>query len=226
MPKRFLKRPLVSRSERRTSNLDPSWELNVFLNVPYDDQFVDLFLAYISGLIALGLEPRASLEIPGGGARLDKITELIAQCSHSVHDLSRVEVDLNEPVSPRFNMAFELGIVVGLHRKRNRNHTWFVFESNERRLKKSLSDLAEMDPYIHDGTPKGVLGELLNAFVRSPRQPSMQQMERVLELVREVFPDLLAKAGSKTPFKARPFKDLLFIARRLATEVFAQPVSK
>ncbi len=208
-------------SRSLSPQVDASPNLDVFLNVPYDRQFVSLFLAYISGLVALGLEPRASLEIPGGAARLDKITELIASCSQSVHDLSRVELDETEPLTPRFNMPFELGIVVGVHRKHSTGHTWFVFEASERRLKKSLSDLAETDPYIHDGTPHGVLSELLNAFVSSPRQPTMQQMERVFESLRTSSDAILTNVGSKSPFKARAFKELLAAARNIAVGVFA-----
>jgi hypothetical protein len=101
--------------------------VNVFLNVPYDDEFTSLFVAYVAGLVALGLNPRASLEIPGGAARLDKITELIGRCAQSVHDLSRVELDAIDPPTPRFNMPFELGIVAGIHRGRHMGHSWFVF---------------------------------------------------------------------------------------------------
>src|SRR6266700_1127205 len=85
----------VPRSAKHPSRTDrsiqPAANLDVFLNVPYDDQFSSLFVAYVIGLVALGLAPRASLEIPGGAARLDKITDLIGHCSQSVHDLSRVE---------------------------------------------------------------------------------------------------------------------------------------
>jgi hypothetical protein len=35
----------------------------VFLNIPYDKNFERLFLAYIAGISALGLIPRATLEI-------------------------------------------------------------------------------------------------------------------------------------------------------------------
>jgi hypothetical protein len=35
----------------------------VFLNIPYDVQFTDLFLAYMAGIKAYGLVPRATLEI-------------------------------------------------------------------------------------------------------------------------------------------------------------------
>ena len=112
-------------------------------------------------------------------------------------------------------MPFELGIVIGLHRKRKSRHTWFVFEANERRLKKSLSDLAEADPYIHHGTPQGVLSELLNAFVRSPSQPTMQELQFLHSSLVKSLPGVLAKAGSKTPFKARAFQELIATAREL-----------
>jgi hypothetical protein len=55
-------------------------------------------------------------------------------------------------------------------------HEWFVLESVDHRLAKSLSDLNGTDPYIHRGTVAGVFRELCNAFVRSGRQPTIQQM--------------------------------------------------
>jgi hypothetical protein len=84
----------------------------VFLNIPYDGGFRRLYLAYISGLIHLGLKPRATIEIPGGQNRLDKIFDLIRSCRYSIHDLSRVQLDRKPPATPRFNMPFELGLAV------------------------------------------------------------------------------------------------------------------
>src|ERR1700694_758584 len=52
----------------------------VFLNIPYDQQFSPLFLAYVVGIRAYGLIPRATLEIPGGARRLDRIASLIRSC--------------------------------------------------------------------------------------------------------------------------------------------------
>lgn len=78
----------------------------VFLNFPYDHQFEPLFLAYLSGICAYGLTPRVALEIPGGERRLDRIIELIESCRYSFHDLSRVELDLRRPRTPRMNMPF------------------------------------------------------------------------------------------------------------------------
>lgn len=66
---------------------------DVFVNVPYDLPFQDLFLAYIAGLTSLNLHPRATIEIAGGERQLDRIFTLIQACPYSIHDLSRVEVD-------------------------------------------------------------------------------------------------------------------------------------
>jgi hypothetical protein len=129
----------------------------VFLNFPYDRQFEPLFLAYVSGICSYGLTPRVALEIPGGERRLDRIIELIESCRYSFHDLSRVELDLRRPRTPRMNMPFELGLTVMASYYNPKRHTWCVFEKNYRRPQKSLSDLAGTDMYSHDGRPKGVM---------------------------------------------------------------------
>src|SRR6266567_2772909 len=156
-----------------------------FINVPYDDRFQDLYLAYIAGLTSFGLKPTATLGVPGGERRLDRIFELITSCEYSFHDLSRVQVDRTRPQAPRFNMPFELGLVLGwLKTSRRSSHTWFVFESMKGRVSKSLSDLDGTDPYIHDGKLKGIFRELGNALVRSANQPSVGQMKAVYRVIK------------------------------------------
>ena len=92
---------------------------NVFLNIPYDDRFKRFYLAYISGISAFGLVPRATLEIATSTRRLDRILKLISKCRVSLHDMSRVEIDRTPPCTPRFNMPFELGLSVAHARDRN-----------------------------------------------------------------------------------------------------------
>jgi len=120
--------PDVSRAKLDGPSLPAASWLSAFLNVPYDDAFQHLYLAYIAGLAAKGLTPRATLEVPGGVRRLDRILELIATCRYSFHDLSRVEVDTRRPITPGFNMAFELGLVVAWERLHPEGeYLWFVF---------------------------------------------------------------------------------------------------
>ena len=102
---------------------------SVFLNIPYDDAFENLYLAYITGVSAFGLKPRAALEIPSSNRRLERILDLIQQCEYSVHDLSRVELDRTPPRTPRFNMPFELGLTVALEKIAIPGHAWVVCES-------------------------------------------------------------------------------------------------
>lgn len=189
---------------------------SVFLNVPYDSRFQPLYLAYIAGISAFKLVPRATLEIPGGMRRLERIFSLIKSCRYSIHDLSRVQVDRNPPATPRFNMPFELGLAVGWESLHSGEHTWFVFEAKVRRVAKSLSDLDGTDIYIHGGSVDGVFRELGNAFVRSKSQPSFQEMHRILKGLRTELPSILQSAGAQTMFEARAFKDLCVAASALA----------
>lgn len=186
---------------------------DVFLNIPYDKPFQNLCLAYISGISAFGLVPRATLEIPSGARRLDRILQLIQACQYSVHDLSRVELDAKRPPTPRFNMPFELGLSVAWTKISSSEHTWFVYESRIRRLSKSLSDLDGTDAHIHSATVKGVFRELCNAFVGEDRHPTIQQMRKIYQDVTDNLPVILKQAGTHTIYTARSFKDICIAAR-------------
>ncbi len=192
---------------------------SVFLNVPYDPGFENLLLAYIAAISAFGFTPRATLEIPFGQRRLDRILTLIQQSQYSIHDLSRVKLDRKPPATPRFNMPFELGITVALEKTVHRNHAWVVCESMRRRISKSLSDLDGTDAYIHDGTIKGVFREMSNAFVGSSRQPTVTEMMQIYRVLRTQFDSILKKAGAKDPFNARVFSELCILARSAANEL-------
>ena len=175
----------------------------VFLNIPYDSGFRNLYLAYIVGLYQFGLKPRVTLGIPGGDRRLDRIQELIRSCRYSIHDLSRVQLDRTPPVTPRFNMPFELGLAVASAKLKPNAHTWFVFETRIRRVQKSLSDLDGTDPNIHCGTVEGVMHQLCNAFVRRKFRPTVKVMMKAYRKVSSQVNDLTENAGAPDIFAAR-----------------------
>jgi hypothetical protein len=192
---------------------------SVFLNVPYDAKFENLLLAYIVGISAFGFTPRATLEIPFGQRRLDRILSLIRQSRYSIHDLSRVQLDRTAPRTPRFNMPFELGLTVAMERSGDRVHSWIACETVPHRIKKSLSDLDGTDAYIHGGTVAGVFRELGNAFVGSSRQPTVTEMWQIYRLLRAQLRGVLQKAGAKDAFNARVFKELCVRASTAADEL-------
>ena len=214
MPRQQRRKPL--KSPKRTANTE-----SVFLNIPYDAAFENLYLAYISGVSAFGLRPRAALEIATSSRRLDRILDLIRQCEYSIHDLSRVQLDRVRPRTPRFNMPFELGLTVAMEKTVIRDHAWIVCESQRFRLKKSLTDLDGTDPYIHDGTIRGLFRELGNAFVRSQNQPTVDEMMQVYRILRASFNSILYRAGADHPFSARAFRDLSVLASAAAGDLVA-----
>ncbi|MGA3162458.1 MAG: hypothetical protein ABSC77_14720 [Terracidiphilus sp.] len=192
---------------------------SVFLNIPYDDHFKRLYIAYICGLIHLGLKPRATIEIPGGRNRLDKILDLIRSCSYSIHDLSRVQVARNLPfTTPRFNMPFELGLAVAATKIDALPDNWFVFESVPRRVSVSLSDLGGTDANIHNGTPGGVMRELGNAFDRQSinERYSVPKVMKTYKTVSSLVGDILRETGGQGLYEAGVFRGLCVAAGRAA----------
>jgi hypothetical protein len=190
--------------------------IDVFLNIPYDKKSERLFLAYIAGISAFGLVPRATLEIPTSTRRLERIWRLLGSCPISIHDLSRVEIDRTPPPTPRFNMPFELGLCVAWARVNSGQHSWFVLEAKDHRITKSLSDLNGTDVHIHNGRIDELFGALANAFVRHQRQPSVRQMKQVYRDLRKNLIAILRASGARSPFGARAFRDICVVASRSA----------
>jgi hypothetical protein len=186
----------------------------VFLNIPYDTRFKSLYLAYVAGLVELGLTPKATLGISGSTARLDRIFRLIRTCRYSIHDLSRVQLDRTPPPTPRFNMPFELGLAVAWTKLNSRQHTFFVYESKSWRIQKSISDLNGVDPHVHHESPEGVLRQLRNSFVRRRNPPTLTRMMAAYgDLVAAVH-KLSDRKELTTVFEASAFRDLIAIAAR------------
>jgi hypothetical protein len=186
----------------------------VFLNIPYDEEFSSLYIAYIVGLFQLDLVPHIASEIPGPKRRLDRIFELIQSCQYSIHDLSRVEVSVTPTGLPRFNMPLELGMTITWANIHPESHIWSVWESEPNRLQRSASDLNGTDPYIHTGTADGVLSELRNAF-RRDRAPSVPQMLTVYGLVNSALDSILTGNGTRNPYSRGVFLDLCSLSRSL-----------
>lgn len=185
----------------------------VFLNIPYDREFERLYLAYIVGLQHLGYVPCLASAIPGGERRLDRILDLIRRCRYSIHDLSRVELNAVPPATPRFNMPLELGMAITWAKLFPEHHTFFLFETEERRVQKSLSDLNGTDAYVHFGQIEGVFCELRNALARDgAKQPPVLRMLKTYAFVLDKQDRILKNAGTRNIYAASVFRDLCFVA--------------
>jgi hypothetical protein len=136
---------------------DPN--LDVFVNCPFDDEYSDLFAAIVFTVAACGYRLRCALEEnDSGDVRLEKLCRLIGQSSRSIHDLSRVST--NSDGLPRFNMPFELGLVIGAKKfgsKAHRPKTALIMVKEPFKLPAYMSDLGGNDPAAHKNDAKEVV---------------------------------------------------------------------
>jgi hypothetical protein len=125
----------------------------VFLNVPFDRGYRDLFNALVFTIHQCGFVARCALEMDDGSqVRLDKLYGIIGQCRYEVHDLSRVTLDSAHRL-PRFNMPLELGIFLGAKRfggARQRNKRALILERDQWRYQIYCSDIAGQDIRSHN----------------------------------------------------------------------------
>ena len=76
---------------------------DIFLNVPFDEEFQPLFLAYTAGVSAFGTTPRIAPEVDRGEVRLERISSLIAyifesragRIDKSLSDIKGVDVHVH-----------------------------------------------------------------------------------------------------------------------------------
>ena len=135
---------------------------DVFINCPFDEDYLPLFEATLFAVIACGFRPRCSLEVSDGGeVRIDKLYRIIAECRLAIHDLSRVQLGEASKL-PRFNMPLELGIWLGAKRfgARHKNKVCVILDSEKHRYQKFVSDIAGQDPTPHGDSPQQLVAAI------------------------------------------------------------------
>lgn len=146
-------------------NVAAPFERCVFVNCPFDDEYLPLLHAMVFTIHDCGFVARLAVEDTGGREmRIDKITRIVEQSCYSIHDISRVEVSGPSPL-PRFNMPFEAGLALGACRfaaTRTYPRDFLLLDGEPYRDKKTLSDLAGQDARYHHNDP----GQLVSAVRR------------------------------------------------------------
>lgn len=131
------------------------YDQNVFINCPFDNEYKPLFDAIVFAVQDLGFSARSARErLDSGEVRLAKIVELISSSRYSIHDLSRTTLDAATNL-PRFNMPLELGIDMGCRwfGVGSANKAILIFDSDEYRYQKYISDIAGQDIQHHSNDP-------------------------------------------------------------------------
>lgn len=137
---------------------------DIFINCPFDDEYLPLFDAMLFAILACGFDPRCALEHSDGAeVRIEKLYKLIRECGLAVHDLSRVQWSTASQL-PRFNMPLELGIWLGAKRFGNGQKTkvCLILDAEQFRYQRFVSDIAGQDPTPHGNDPLQVVRAIRN----------------------------------------------------------------
>ncbi len=177
----------------------PIRDQSVFVNCPFDQRFKSLFDAVVFAVAICGYKVRSALEIADSGeVRLHKIMRLLEGSRYSIHDLSRVELDVDSGL-PRFNMPIELGIALGmkhLGRAKLRDHSLLVLDTDRFRYQKFASDLAGVDISAHSGKAEKVI-QAVRDFLSTHAQealPSPSMIVGALESFEGALPAMARAA--------------------------------
>lgn len=146
---------------------------DVFVNAPFDDQYLPLLKVLLFTIHACGFVARTALEDVGANEqRLHKIQRLIEESRLSVHDISRIELDGPSKL-PRFNMPFELGLAMGAARYgQAHSRDLLVLCKTRHQDKVALSDLAGQDAKPHNDDPKELM-KCMRTFLASKSKGSV-----------------------------------------------------
>jgi len=145
-------------------------EKDVFVNCPFDPEYLPLLRPLLFTVIDLGFVPRiASERSDSGEIRIEKISTLIGECRYSIHDLSRLQATAAGEFY-RLNMAFELGIEYGSRRFGRallRSKRCLVLEKDQHEFRKAISDLGGIDVKRHNNEPADIVRALREWFVET-----------------------------------------------------------
>ena len=143
---------------------------SVFVNCPFDPEYLPLLRPLLFTIIYLRFTPRvASEHSDSGESRIEKITRLIGQCQYSIHDLSRLRASAPGELY-RMNMPFELGIEYGARlfgSARLRTKRCLVLEKDQHEFQKAISDLAGIDVKRHNNEPADIVRAVRDWFVET-----------------------------------------------------------
>jgi hypothetical protein len=148
--------------------LKGDFDSQVFVNCPFDEDYLSLLRPLLFTVLYLGFVPRiASERLDSGENRIDKICSLIRACRYSIHDLSRLRAQkVGETF--RMNMPFELGIDYGLRyfsRGRPKGKRFLILERDRYEFQKGLSDLSGVDIKAHHNKPDDVVRVIRDWFI-------------------------------------------------------------
>jgi len=153
-----------------------NYNINVFINCPFDDDYLPLMEALIFAVHDCGFIARSALESEDSGeVRIVKIARIIRDCRLGIHDISRTESG-PESGLPRFNMPLELGLFLGAMRFGNKNDkqkSCLILDRAQYRYQRFCSDIAGQDIRDHGLKPENAIKIVRNWLRNLTRNTSV-----------------------------------------------------
>jgi hypothetical protein len=155
---------------------EDAFDLNVFINCPFDEEFAPLLQAMLFCIVYMGFNPRLATERNDAGEnRLAKIKELIEASKYSIHDLSRCQAT-RKGEHFRLNMPFELGIDYGCRQYFGQGREakrFLILEEKRYRFQAAISDISGSDIEAHGGDFQKAVRKVRNWLVSEAAAPSV-----------------------------------------------------
>lgn len=192
------------------------YDENVFINCPFDGEYMPLFRALVFAVQFCGFVPRSALELDDGSeVRIGKIVRIIAESRYGIHDLSRTELDVASQL-PRFNMPLELGLFLGakfygasVHQAK----AAIIFDRERYRYQAFCSDIAGQDIRAHNGGEAELIRAVRDALATWRPERFIPGGSAIYDEYRR-FARALPRLATKTRLRVQEltFNDLVRIA--------------
>jgi hypothetical protein len=192
-----------------------AFETSVFINCPFDADYLPLLRPMLFCVRDLGLEPRIALEaLDSGRPRIEKIIALVRSCKFAIHDLSRLKAKKKGEFF-RLNMPFELGLDVGCRvfgGAEFADKKCLILETERYRYQAAISDLSNSDIAVHGDEPQVALTEVRNWIVSSAgvHAPGPAALwGRFTDFMTDNYDALVARGFSPPDIERLPVPELL-----------------
>ncbi len=182
-----------------------SFDKNIFINCPFDENYInDLLKPILFIIVQNGYNPRVALEISDSSQfRLDKITQMIKECKYSIHDLSKVKA-IKKGEFARMNMPFELGIDYGIKSMNDVDMSkkqFLILESVKYDYMRAISDINGFDIKVHENKTKKIF-ECLYAWISETlkingQKPPIKYFYDYMDFNTNLFDDKFNEFGSE-----------------------------
>jgi len=191
------------------------FEASVFLNCPFDNEYLQILRPILFIILDIGLKPRIALErLDSGRPRIEKIISLIKESKYAIHDLSRIKAKKAGEYY-RLNMPFELGLDVGCRLFggwQQSEKKCLILEAERYRYQAAISDMSNSDIAVHGNDPVEATIQVRNwlnneAGLEAPGPTLL--WNRFTDFMADNYTALLANGYSDRDIQRLPVPELL-----------------